>query len=102
MCAELQATVHVNPAPLRRLTLWSTVDCLLDTLTHSTALTSLSYRFAGVQQLRFLRTTSGLQRSHNDRLVLSTQPLSTKPMMKGSVYLHGTEPTARELNPLVG
>ncbi len=44
ICIEQEA-IRINLAPLRRLTLWSNVECLLDTTTHPTALTSLSYRF---------------------------------------------------------
>ena len=47
--AAQRAVIHVNLTPVRRLTLWSTVDSLLAMITHPAALTSLSYRLKGVQ-----------------------------------------------------
>ena len=47
--AAQRAVIHVNLAPVRRLTLWSTVDSLLAMITHPTALSSLSYRLKGVE-----------------------------------------------------
>jgi hypothetical protein len=45
--AAQRAVIHGNLAPLRRLTLWSTVDSLLAMITHPTQLTSLSFRLKG-------------------------------------------------------
>ena len=42
-----RAVIHGNLAPVRRLTLWSTVDSLLAMITHPTQLTSLSFRLKG-------------------------------------------------------
>lgn len=44
----LQAMIHANLAPVQQLTLHSTADTLLDTITHATALTSLTYSFSGL------------------------------------------------------
>ncbi len=40
--------IHANLAPVQQLTLHSTADTLLDTITHATALTSLTYSFSGL------------------------------------------------------
>ena len=47
--AAQRAVIHVNLAPVKRLTLWSTVDSLVAMIRHPTALTSLSYRLKGAE-----------------------------------------------------
>jgi len=47
--AAQRAVIHVNLAPVKRLTLWSTVDSLVAMIRHPTALTSLSYRLKGAR-----------------------------------------------------
>ena len=52
--AAQRAVIHVNLAPVRRLTLWSTVDSLVAMIRHPTALTSLNYRLKGARARRVI------------------------------------------------